>query len=336
MSEEEAPAPENGDGGGDAPVEEPTEPAEDAPPEPEDAPPENPEPPEEEEAPQPPSAENGDAVDEPPPAEDDAPPPAEEPPPPEDEEPPPAEDYDPPDVANSEEERDFEEGVRQDAMDFDANDADQDHRLDFDEFCELVREREEGHHPQDELRSRFEQLDADGSGKVELNEYIRFSLRDALSRSASRVIDIFKQWDDDGSGEIDKREFRRAIQALGFNFFANDAEIDMVFEDFDVDKNGTIEYKELNKMIRQGAGAKIDPKLLPGAAGEIQMTRHNKHKLRTAADKKKGTKFVFGAKIELESDLTIQQQLVEVQSRPTLRPHRRPHPHPNPNPNPKP
>ncbi len=67
-------------------------------------------------------------------------------------------------------------------------------------------------------------------------------------------------------------------------------------------------------MIRQGAGAKIDPKLLPGAAGEIQMTRHNKHKLRTAADKKKGTKFVFGAKIELDSDLTIQQQLVEVMS----------------------
>ena len=28
--------------------------------------------------------------------------------------------------------------------------------------------------------------------------------------------------DEDGSGEIDKKEFRRAIKAMGFDFFAND------------------------------------------------------------------------------------------------------------------
>ena len=52
--------------------------------------------------------------------------------------------------------------------------------------------------------------------------------------------------------QIDKKEFRQAIKALGFDFATK--EIDMVFDDFDVDKSGSIEYKELNKMLRIGAG----------------------------------------------------------------------------------
>ena len=46
---------------------------------------------------------------------------------------------------------------------------------------------------------------------------------------------LLRQWDEDGSGEIDKKEFRRAIQALGFDFFDEVSEIDRVFEEFDVD-----------------------------------------------------------------------------------------------------
>ena len=33
---------------------------------------------------------------------------------------------------------------------------------------------------------------------------------------------------------------------MGFDFFANDAEIDLVFNDLDEDKSGKITYKELN------------------------------------------------------------------------------------------
>lgn len=44
----------------------------------------------------------------------------------------------------------------------------------------MVRQREEGGHTDEELQRRFEELDEDGSGKVDMAEYLRWSLRDAL------------------------------------------------------------------------------------------------------------------------------------------------------------
>jgi Ca2+-binding EF-hand superfamily protein len=133
------------------------------------------------------------------------------------------------DVANRVEEEAFDVGVRQNAIDFSVADADNDNKLDFDEFCKLVAEREEGEHTHEELVARFEYLDGDHSGKVDMHEYLRFALRDALSRSAARVVEIFSEWDEDGSGTISKREFRRAVRSLGFT--QNDADIDIVFEE---------------------------------------------------------------------------------------------------------
>eukprot|EP00966_Prymnesium_polylepis_P146983 3394712-Prymnesium_polylepis.1 len=146
-------------------------------------------------------------------------------------------------------------------MDYQAHDADQDNKLDFDEFCALVREREVGDHTDEDLQERFKALDSDGSGKVDLNEYVIFALRDALSRSASRVIDLFRQWDEDESGSVDKKEFRHAVQSMGFDFLATNEEIDMVFDSLDADGSGSLEYKEINKQLRIGAGSALDPSL---------------------------------------------------------------------------
>ena len=110
------------------------------------------------------------------------------------------------DVANEEAEETFDAGMRHAAQDYDAHDVDQDNKLDFGEFCAMVRDREEGDHTDEELNARFVELDEDGSGKVDMNEYIRWSLRDALSRSSERVIDLFRKWDEDDSGEISKVE----------------------------------------------------------------------------------------------------------------------------------
>ena len=215
------------------------------------------------------------------------------------------------DVANEgEAEEDFVAGMRQNAMDYQAHDVDQDHKLDFNEFCALVRDREEGDFTTEELRARFEALDADGSGKVDLHEYVRFSLRDALYRSSARVIDLFRKWDTDESGEIDKKEFRKAIRSMGFNFFADDAEIDMVFDDFDLDKSGQLDYKELNKQLR--AQAVIDASLMPGAAGEISMSAQNKSKLRRRDPNQKAgtTKHMSGVQFDESSPVLDQLQNV--------------------------
>ena len=95
-------------------------------------------------------------------------------------------------------------------------------------------------------------FDPNPSHQVDANEYVKFSLCDALSRASARVVDLFRQWDEDKSGSVDKREFRRAIKAIGFNFIADDDEIDMVFDGFDLDKSGYIDYKELNNTLRAG------------------------------------------------------------------------------------
>ena len=182
------------------------------------------------------------------------------------------------DVANAEEEEAFETGMRQNAMEFDAADVDRDTKLTFDEFCAMIREREEGTHTEKELRARFESIDTNQNNRIDLDEFIRFSLRDALARSSARVIDLFRDWDEDDSGSVDMKEFRKAITALGFD--APREEIENVFKELDKDKSGMLEYKELNKMLRSGAGSNLDPSLLPGAMGEIKAKGENRHALR--------------------------------------------------------
>ena len=49
--------------------------------------------------------------------------------------------------------------MRQNAMDYQAHDVDQDHKLDFGEFCNLVRDREVGDFTDEMLRERFEAAD---------------------------------------------------------------------------------------------------------------------------------------------------------------------------------
>ena len=142
-------------------------------------------------------------------------------------------------------------GMRRNAMEFDSTDVDGDRELTLEEFGRMVREREEGEHDDEEIKERFEAIDQDGGGTISMNEYVYFALCECLIRSGQRVMDLFKMWDDDNSGLIDKAEFRRAIKAMGFAVYVNDAEIDMVYDEFDADKLGAIDYHELNAALRR-------------------------------------------------------------------------------------
>ena len=142
-----------------------------------------------------------------------------------------------------------------------------------------------------------------------MSEYLRWSLREALNRSSTRVVDLFRQWDDDGSGSISKKEFRRAIMALGFDFFDDVSEIDKVFDEFDTDGSGEIDYKELNKMLRQSV--KLDDKLYAGAAGEIKTKAQTKHKLRKGP-RGKASALPNSVKLSANSDQTVAEQLHEL------------------------
>jgi Ca2+-binding EF-hand superfamily protein len=113
-------------------------------------------------------------------------------------------------------EEDLEKGLHEAAMEWDALDADRSRSLDFREFSKLVREREVGVFTEEALLRHFQELDQDASGEITIAEYIVERIRDALVRSASRVLDLLERWDTDGSGEISQSEFVAAMRSYGF------------------------------------------------------------------------------------------------------------------------
>ena len=102
---------------------------------------------------------------------------------------------DPSEIARATSRKAFDVGVRQAVMEFDAMDLDRNATLGFDEFCTMVRNREMGVHSESALRQRFDAIDADGSGTLEMPEFIKYALREALSRSAAAVADLLASWD---------------------------------------------------------------------------------------------------------------------------------------------
>ena len=207
------------------------------------------------------------------------------------------------DVANEDAEEDFDVGMRHHAMEYDSADRDNDGQLDFGEFCKLMAEREVGTPNIEELRKRFDLLDTTRDGRVQMHEYLRYALRDALARSSSRVVELLTEWDTDNSGSIDRREFRRAVRALGFT--ANDEEVDLLFDDFDEDESGTIEYRELNKKMRQASGVEVE----------------QRHKLRRKAGGRKGSALSTSVAIDFVAGDTAhtQAQLRKVLSQNAVR-----------------
>ena len=93
-------------------------------------------------------------------------------------------------------------------------------------------------------------------------------LGDALATANTRVMNLFRDWDEDGNGLIDKDEFHKAMAPLGIQV-SREACNDL-FDTFDSDGSGKIEFRELNKLLRQ----RVSPKQMfrkslasPGVSG---------------------------------------------------------------------
>ena len=97
-------------------------------------------------------------------------------------------------------------------------------------------------------------------------------LRDVLVKNAVRVVDLFRDWDENGDGTVDKREFRKAMAALGVD--APRAEVDRLFDSFDPDGSGCVEYNEMNAALKRRVA--LDPSLQAGAMGKIETKALNK------------------------------------------------------------
>jgi len=74
-------------------------------------------------------------------------------------------------------------------------------------------------------------------------------LVESLEANNQRVADLFREWDDDGSHKISKKEFRRALPMLGYTVSKEVAL--QAFEALDPDGSGSIDYKELDMLLRK-------------------------------------------------------------------------------------
>jgi len=124
-------------------------------------------------------------------------------------------------------------------------DLDTNRSLDFREFSKLVRSREMAINSEDALKQRFRDLDADNSGTVDMPEFIKFALRDGLSRTSLPIKSLLASWDTDGTGDIGLQEFRDAVRHFGFE--ARNQEIDAVFREFDRNDSGSLDINELEE-----------------------------------------------------------------------------------------
>jgi len=96
-------------------------------------------------------------------------------------------------------------------------------------------------------------------GKVDFDEErpLGEQLKEALSKQAIRVLDLFRDWDTNGDGQITNKEFRKAMPALGMDLPVE--VIDGLFDQYDSDKQGSIEFKELKKMLSGTSAPKKAP-----------------------------------------------------------------------------
>lgn len=88
-----------------------------------------------------------------------------------------------------------------------------------------------------------------GDSTEEVTDAVVTALREVIASQRRRVIDMFMEWDEDGDGTISKFEFRGALVILGIT--ASAPVSSALFDSFDEDKSGTINYNELAAALSQ-------------------------------------------------------------------------------------
>ena len=123
----------------------------------------------------------------------------------------------------------------------------------------------------------FAEMDVDGSGTIECAEFVRFTLRSALERSAARIVDLLCPSSNGGgrsgdegrlgrsggggpSGSVARLEFHRAVRTIGIDAPALD--LDAVFDEAvtpGTTRGATerVDLLDLEWVLRMGVGGPL-------------------------------------------------------------------------------
>eukprot|EP00964_Phaeocystis_antarctica_P035246 scaffold20132_cov48-Phaeocystis_antarctica.AAC.1 len=127
-------------------------------------------------------------------------------------------------------------------------------------------------------------------------------LKEGLSKSSVRVIELFKEWDTDGNGKVSKKEFGKAMRLLGFNVPASD--INALFDEWDPDGSGVLSMEELAKELKGQSKSQV-------AEAQAEAAKAGDRLKERAAKEAKDKMLLKGFDIDEDSDLSVADQLKE-------------------------
>jgi calmodulin len=107
-----------------------------------------------------------------------------------------------------------------------------------------------GQNPTDtELRDMISEVDSDGNGEIDFNEFLSLMARKMKSSDSEEDIrEAFKVFDKDGNGFIDASELKHVMTNLGEKL--TEEEVNEMIKEADTDGDGQINYEEFVKMMR--------------------------------------------------------------------------------------
>jgi calmodulin len=96
---------------------------------------------------------------------------------------------------------------------------------------------------QSELQEMLNEVDTDGSGKIEFKEFLElFSKKLKETETEDDLKEAFKMFDKDGNGKITAMELKSALETFGETI--TDEEAIKLINDADIDGDGSINYHE--------------------------------------------------------------------------------------------
>ncbi|ORY02522.1 calmodulin [Basidiobolus meristosporus CBS 931.73] len=99
-----------------------------------------------------------------------------------------------------------------------------------------------------ELQDMVSEIDADGNGQIDFNEFLNLMSRKLKETdSEAEIKEAFKVFDKDGNGFISASELHHVMNNLGEKL--SEQEITEMIREADVDGDGQINYEEFVKMM---------------------------------------------------------------------------------------
>jgi centrin-1 len=109
----------------------------------------------------------------------------------------------------------------------------------------------------DEVKEMISQVDKDGSGAIDFNEFVEMMTGKMSDRdSREEIMKVFDLFDDDNTGKISFKNLKRVATELGENL--SDEELREMIEEADRDKDGFVNREEFYRIMKKKSDNPLD------------------------------------------------------------------------------